>query len=157
MRTSTTIVMPLRAGLIVGEAPGPGQAPGSTFTGPSGERLSRLLGDEWHRVLDGVNLLDHQPLGRGGSEFDLGAARAAASILRRTSPYFRDERLVIFAGKRVARAFGWTFGYFELDAILTGQRLCRAVAVPHPSGRNRWWNDPANARRAAKYFKEILR
>jgi uracil-DNA glycosylase len=155
-------------GIIVGEAPGPGQPDGSVFTGPSGDRLTRLLGRPWRRCLVGYNLLgNRQRLGPGGSEFPAREAAAAARVLADASPWFGGGRAVLLAGKRVAAAFGLREPeYFRVERIRIDrwtsgggadmwERSVVAVVVPHPSGRCRWWNDPRNRRRASRWFRRL--
>jgi hypothetical protein len=78
------------------------------------------------------------------------AARAATSWVET-----HEEDLVLMLGAKVCRAFGvmkpsWLEVY-DLDYARTMQ----GVAVPHPSGLNRWYNDADNVR-AAKYILRAM-
>lgn len=70
---------------------------------------------------------------------------------------FRVPDLVMLAGRRVARAFRMPRAseYFVIDPECKRVAGLPAVIVPHPSGINRWWNEPLN-RRLAKGFLEGL-
>lgn len=58
---------------------------------------------------------------------------------------------VLLMGRGPARALGVAAPYL-VGTVLRGRR---AVVVPHPSGVNRWWNDPANAARATAVLRSI--
>lgn len=61
-------------------------------------------------------------------------------------------RLVVLAGKNVARAFGVRAEYHEW-LVSPG---CRAVVVPHPSGVNRWWNSADNREASRVFWTDLL-
>jgi hypothetical protein len=73
------------------------------------------------------------------------AARAAARLELGDGP-------VILLGKGVAGAFGARADFFEWFEL----RGRRAVVIPHPSGVSRWWNEPANRRRASRFIRSVL-
>lgn len=90
-------------------------------------------------------------------EWNQAAAREAAEGLR---PLL-DGRLVIVLGTQVRTALG-------LDAVepLSYNRFMRDtmrrafwfdwIAFPHPSGRNRWFNDPDNQRAASGVLVDVM-
>lgn len=155
--------------MIVGEAPGPRQEEHAVFTGPSGARLTRLLGRPWTDVMLGVNLLGaRQRLSRGGSEFSVREAAAAARMMMLCSPWFShrsDGKVIVLAGKRVASAFGIDprqVSYFATHQVCWRSSsgglihdFRQVIVIPHPSGRCRWWNDPSNRRVAGRWFREL--
>lgn len=152
--------------LIVGEAPGASSPEWSVLQGPSGARLARLFGRDWREVADAINLLDwHQRADANGeNKFPASEARAAARMLLRVHPGLNGAGLacplVLLLGRRVAHAFGVTgVAYFEATTVWSRTALepvqRPAVVVPHPSGRSRWWNDPANRRTAEAWFKKV--
>lgn len=64
-------------------------------------------------------------------------------------------RRTILLGSRVATAFGMkAYDGFTWNTIL---RDCRVARMPHPSGRNLFWNDPANVARARAFLSEAMR
>ena len=54
----------------------------------------------------------------------------------------------VLLGRRVTKAFGMKPEWFKWVGGI--------VAIPHPSGRNRWWNNKGNRREAKKFFKKLL-
>jgi uracil-DNA glycosylase len=54
---------------------------------------------------------------------------------------------MILLGTRVARAFGMKPSWLRWAGGI--------AVVPHPSGRNRWWNHKKNRRAAKRFFKEL--
>jgi hypothetical protein len=143
---SAVFVQP--AGLLVGEAPGPGHNPRlPLWPHPphmSGGRLHAITGiatGDYLTRLARVNLA-RQPVAR----WRLDAARdRALSIMSQRPPHVR----VVAVGARARDAFDLP-GWFEV----TGDY----VAIPHPSGRNLEYNDPATvaaARRAVRWAAGI--
>ena len=100
-------------------------------------------------AFDLVNLLDRWPGKKGkGDAFPLDEARASARRLN-----LWGKPLVILVGRNVARAFGANSVAY-LEGFLLG--YVNAVVIPHPSGLNRWWNDPANTERARRFMRSLL-
>lgn len=137
--------------MVIGEAPGsagPGILLGGAF-----KRWALILGIDSSEFsgLDCKNLLDHWPGSAGkGSAFPLAEARDAVGRVRASNPWTS----FILVGKRVALAFG-----LRDPALLRwfwSEGAWFAV-VPHPSGINRWYNDPENARAAATFMLETAR
>jgi uracil-DNA glycosylase len=131
---------------IVGEAPSRTSA--RPFDGQSGRRLERLGVD-----LDGValyNVLDEWPgPAHKGSRFRVPDARpAAAALLERLSSHAR----VVVAGHRAAAALGFRERYLVWAPGPTGALW---AVLPHPSGVNRWWNDPENADAARRFLAKL--
>lgn len=141
--------------LIVGEAPNKKGRPGDTsIAGRCGKKLAELCGctlDEYLDVFERRNVLSTYPGASGkGSAFSSPAIKRRATILRRA---FRPGRTVILLGYRSARAFGVKAKYFE--PVKVGSAA--AIVVPHPSGINRWYNDPANVRKMKRFMQGIYR
>lgn len=103
-----------------------------------------------------ANLLGRWPgPARRGSAFPMKEARAAAGAFLEVIDIVRPE-VILLAGRRVAAAFHHNMhhegtDYFE-ELELAGRE---ARVVPHPSGVNRWWNDPANRERARKFLEKL--
>jgi hypothetical protein len=58
----------------------------------------------------------------------------------------QPERVLVLLGRKVAEAFGLAdMPAFSSRQIIGGPRV---VVLPHPSGRNMTWNDPASVARA---------
>ena len=133
--------------LLVGEAPG---RDGATLDDPrsrSGKRLTELGAGG----LPFVNILDEWPgPASKGAGFEWNSPEVQRAVGRKLDGLPRRPALV-FLGLRAARAFDWRGAYFEWGQC----RGRRVVTVPHPSGVNRWWNEPANVRRARRFFGTI--
>ncbi|MCI0632491.1 MAG: hypothetical protein L0206_01015 [Actinobacteria bacterium] len=140
--------------LLIGQAPSATSNPGSPLAGLSGARLARLSGVRLEELLERVearNLLAAYPGkggGRKGDAFPAGAARAEAARVDLVG------RRAIFLGKNVARAFGVSaahpfFAWHD-------HRGARCAVFPHPSGTSRFWNLPANTKRASEFLAAAL-
>ncbi len=132
---------------IVGQAPGPRGLKGRPLEGGASRKFAGLAGvseDEFWRLFRTRNVLPRFPGKNGkGDAFPIDEARRRAASMR-----FRAGR-VILLGQGVARAFG------VRAPPLTWRRVGRRefAVVPHPSGVNRWWNDPKNVRRAKRFLR----
>lgn len=145
--------------LIVGQAPGR-QAVGMEpwIHTRSGQRLAAMLGvptSELLSVVDGANILDRPPVDRGG--FAPGYRPAVEA---------GERLLVAHANRRIVacgRAVAWALGCRHRPALLTSH-LCRLVdgsertiaLLPHPSGANRWWNDPLRRDQATRWLRSVV-
>ncbi len=137
--------------MLVGEAPGPSvvrlRRPGEALTGAAGRRLAALAGVPlvtYLRRTERVNLLDAYP----GERWPSAEARdRARSLLPRLA-----GRTTLLAGRRVAAAFGVDAPWYEWVELDGG----RVAVLPHPSGRSRYWNDPANRDAAAEFLRAAL-
>lgn len=150
--------------LMIGQAPGPSRDP-RPLVGACGGRLADLAGigqPGGHELrlsvyFDRANVLDEylgpHPNG-GGDWFPMPVARAAANKMRAAIsayPY------VVFIGAATAEAFGHKAPFFRWDYGSSGAADTPSVAiVPHPSGVNRWWNEPANPLAAAYFLQELV-
>jgi hypothetical protein len=141
-------------GLMVGESPPRGGlAPGETRSFDRMAEAMDLPRSEFDRVFDLVNLHDHPP-----KRWDPDRARRRAVLL--SWQVCRQRRglydTVFLLGRRVADAFGVpsetplltsllipslsVSAFVEVGAVRG--HVPRAVLLPHPSGRSRWWNSP---------------
>lgn len=129
---------------------------------PAKAGLTGLLRTQHGELFDFVmdtrhaNLLKTWPgAARRGSAFPMAEARVAADAFLEVIEIVQPEAILL-AGRRVAAAFRHHMhhrgtDYFE-HLELEGRE---ARVVPHPSGVNRWWNDPANRERARKFLAEL--
>jgi uracil-DNA glycosylase len=147
--------------LIVGQAPSRETEGKPPFTGKCGAFLAELMGttqDEMLEANEFINVLSHWP-GKGinGDKFPVTEATISAQKLL---PTMRGRR-VILLGANVARAFGAkNFRYFERYEIRNPAKISDTivpfmVVVPHPSGRNRYWNKPEHRENAKKFFRYL--
>lgn len=136
-----------------------GPAPGASWTDDSvplggrvGKKLGGLMGvrrlDFLHRF-DTANILDEYPGKSGGGDaFPMQKARETASAMD-----FSKYDLVVMLGRGVQTALGFrSLDWFEKRE----KNGVAFVAFPHPSGRNRWWNDSANVEKASRFLREEL-
>ncbi len=141
-------VWPKHKVVLVGESP-PRIVGAPLFSGPSGRRLIEAsgLGPLGYVAAFGrLNLLERHPGSAGkGSLFPLEEAREA---VEEVAPAL-EGRFVVLLGGRVASAFRFGLPYFEVGRW----RGSSCLAVPHPSGVNRWWNEPANVAR----FRSVMK
>lgn len=110
----------------------------------SRSRLSSL-GVRWEEA-DSLNLM---PPSRDRSWCRRYASEVADLLL----PSLRG-RLVLACGRRPVAAFGVKESRWG-DATTVGG--VRVVLLPHPSGLNRFWNDPADVDRLASRLRVLLR
>ena len=140
--------------LLIGQAPSKSGVSAHPLEGRIGKKIADLAGIPMARYMtetDRANVLDHWP-GRSekGDTFPMREARDAAT----KKVFMLKGRRVIFVGKATASAFGVHAEYLEWQQSPT--LGCRFAILPHPSGIVRWWNDPANARLAAKFLREVF-
>jgi uracil-DNA glycosylase len=137
--------------LLIGQAPSritDGKLP---FSGRSGLFLARLLGIE-HEQLSELfelrNLIARWPGKDGkGDLFPLAVARLEADAVPIAG------RTVVLAGTQVATAFGVA----KLDRLVWHRlRGAKIGIIPHPSGLNRWWNEPENRDAARRFLRSCL-
>jgi len=132
--------------VLVGQAPSMrgSEVCRAALGGPVGRKLMEVLGCDLRSYVRGfrrLNLVQSFP-GRtnGADAFDAAEAGMAWARLRENVA----QRMVVLLGAKVAdvatvglwRAHGWCAPFDHLQV--------RMMVVPHPSGLNRWWNDPAN-------------
>lgn len=137
--------------LLVGEAPGREsirERPSLALTGPSGKNICSLAGWEWEcflRWTERMNLfLDPQP-----TWHPRWARESAIEMM----PLFRNRRVVLF-GAKVAEAFALSSQpHYEWMEF---QGNAAVALVPHPSGRNRAWNDAEERARAHDFLGGLL-
>jgi hypothetical protein len=139
--------------LIVGEAPSKNEIVPTPIEGRVGRRLARCAGlsfDEFIDRFDRMNLLSvRQDTQEKGFVFD---SRAAGIVARELRERLEPGRTVLLLGHRVADAFGIKGEYFATFAP-PGEAVY--YVLPHPSGVNHWWNDPANVEKMNAFMHEI--
>ena len=133
--------------LIIGEQPGKNE-------GRIGHRLAAFAGISFGEFMDTferMNLLQVRAEYSGKNmAFSVAEARTHADIVRRK---LQPEQLVLVLGKRAAEALGLVEEYFMLQNV----NGALVYVVPHPSGANRWFNDPANSEQMIMFMHEFVR
>ena len=151
---------------IVGQAPSR-QGDGRAFSGPSGDRLVKLLGVEsyldLYRIAHLENLLTEVqrklPDGRG-DHFDLIEARANAKMSLQVMLFLNRNTQVIACGHKVYKAYTGRKGeYFKGVRVKTSvYNPVHTVDIwcfPHPSGASPFWNERENVIQAAKFIRRV--
>lgn len=105
-----------------------------------------------------ANLLSRYAGGSGsGDAFPMVVAKANAMKITT----LLDGRVVVFLGRQVAEAFGCRRPWFDWEegSFLVGDRTARFryAIMPHPSGRNRFWNDPQHIQEAREFMSELMK
>lgn len=135
--------------VVIGEAPGhePYVIKSLAVMGNTGRNLADIAGWPWGRYVaqtDRRNLFDTPQ-----AAWD---TRAAAESAQRIEATLRQCQ-VLLLGVRVAHAFSYDdVGNYEWEQ--RGRILF--ARIPHPSGRNRMWNDPMERARAYKFLHGLI-
>lgn len=66
----------------------------------------------------------------------------------------REDGVLILLGNRVAAQFGVKYRQWVFSTVRYGCSGHRMVILPHPSGKNRAWNDPLALRQAQAALRE---
>jgi hypothetical protein len=146
---------------LVGEAPGPRtRADCPFYPYPSRSAAGRLLTYlGWSRsryllTFARMNLLAEWP----GEHFPIGRARECVP----NAVEVMYPRPMLLMGRGVAAAFGvsmlpiLTLVEVVLPRGREGPVPAKVAVVPHTSGRNPWYNDPANQRRVKDFIEALL-
>lgn len=104
------------------------------------------IGIDWHSARC-FNLLPPSPV---VGEWDAAAAAEVAGLLD-----FSPHQVVFAAGARVLVALGSSAKLSDRLGLLTFTKCATVVPVPHPSGLNRFWNDPAVVRSLREKISRI--
>lgn len=147
--------------LLTGQSPGPNTRPElPLFCLPktsAGGRLQELTGLTRGRYLAGfqrMNLLyEHPGRHKRDDKFPVREARVAANAVK---PLLEGRR-VIFIGRKVGDAFGYgsqvapwhEWGYCPKWSFTY-------ACVPHPSGRNHWYNNQLNRDVASEFWRVLI-
>lgn len=144
--------------LIIGQAPARGNDDKPAFHGKSGARLAQLAGvgttgEDLLYHFDTVNLLPRWPGKVGkGDVFDMKVAKLYAGelihVLKQEQP-----RIILLMGRKVRKAMGIN-GHWEYLELIEAWGH-KVYIFPHPSGVNRWWNDPLNYIRASMFLTMV--
>lgn len=139
---------------LVGEAPGPRtHSDLPLYPAPERSAAGRLCGmlgmgrAGYLRHFARANLLDRYP----GPTYPVMEAREKAEeVASRLAP-----RPLILLGRGVAQAFRFPLGeHMVWHDYLLGSTLVRAATLPHPSGRNLFYNHPANRQLVGQWLRE---
>lgn len=137
--------------LFIGQGPAKDAEPYRPLEGHNAEKLARLLGilpahfvNRYARIN-----LNSEWIGKvgKGDVFDLAEGRRAAAVLLQGS-----WTHYVLLGKQVAKSFDVREGF--LETVHHGRK--HFFILPHPSGINRWWNEPENVTSAGIELRRFL-
>lgn len=148
---------------FIGEAPGPHSGENCPLwpvgQGTAGYRLCKMTGLSRRAYLHETSRLNLLPWYSPHWRSD--DAQAAAGNIRGSNLFV--GRSVILVGRRVYDAFfpmsnDWLlFEWMPLSGIATSGLWCaRLACIPHPSGRNRAWNDPEVRAQCEEFLRGVL-
>lgn len=109
-----------------------------------------------------MNLLARQP--RREARWDAAAKTLAWSSAHALTSWARwvapEVVMIVMCGKRVCDSFGFEYDPCTFGTVTGDTRArnayCLTLVVPHPSGMNRWWNEPENVHAARRACAEAL-
>lgn len=138
--------------LIIGQAPSMEHGEDEALSGRSGARLASFCGmtlEQFMAMFDRENLVRTFP-GKAGKGDRFPSRNEAAGLTERFRTVVVGRRVVVL-GFSVAAAFGLT-----MPALTFAPHWGAQFAFcPHPSGVNRWWNEPANLERATTFWRDL--
>jgi hypothetical protein len=125
------------------------------ITGAIGKKIGAMLdmsGGEIFRSRYARKNLNARWNGKNGKGDVFNRAEGSTNARRLMSDPFTHYVLL---GGEVARAFGMNNNeWLSVVTDLPGDR--HFLIFPHPSGINRWWNEPGNAERARAAIRNFL-
>jgi uracil-DNA glycosylase len=143
--------------LLLGEAPARDGDPARPLARRPARRVCALLGwddgpDPYARLLSAFDVLN--AIERREDAYPWSAPRARDRWRRWVADRGPDApRVVVCLGRRAAAAVGHDGDWYEWRSL-----AARDVAlVPHPSGLNHAWNDPATGGRVRAVLEDALR
>lgn len=119
--------------------------------GGSGWRLAKLLGVTPQDLQNHPSILLTNLFKTPQKEWNRRIAMQSADAL--TAKQNEFARLWIYLGQRVADAF--YFDYAPLDAVWATGNVA-LIMIPHPSGRNLFWNSEYRRRKAKKILTALI-
>lgn len=131
--------------LIIGEAPSLHGDPAVPLEGSVGKRLAEYAGLTWS---DYLALTERRNIFQEPVEWSRVEAKGRAEVM---FPQLLG-RHVILLGQRVADAFA--FHWPLLNWVSVGG--VTVAIVPHPSGKNLWWNEPENRSQARRFLRSAF-
>lgn len=147
--------LPMPSGLLVGEQPKPGGNPKLPLwpfpPNSAGARLFQLSGMslmEYFKRLARVNM-SRDVVARWNADW----ARRRADWILTSLP---DGARVVACGAKARNAFGIADWFSRQDVTVDGKKI-HLVAIPHPSGRSREYNEESTRARARMWIRWAAR
>lgn len=138
--------------IFIGQQPAGPSQPHEALTGISGRRLAKLVGIPYERFLlhPRMNVNARFPGARNGrgDGFDIVEGKKRAEEIR---DILREGDVAVLCGLRVAKVFG--LGSYKPMTICV-YRGVWYLMMPHPSGRNRYWNSKEHREYCVQLFAQ---
>lgn len=144
---------------MIGESPGTGYPDEPVLGGRFSKKMAKVMSIEEPIFLSMFirsNLIDF-PV----KDWNTASRILAKHTISLVEP-FLDQRIVFLAGRRVAAEFGVVdVDYYRevahMKTLPCGNDVTYGtIVIPHPSGRNRWWNDRNNTAEAKRFWRDWL-
>ncbi len=125
--------------IFVGQQPSKASQPAEALAGIAGRRLAKLIGIPYQRYLMHyrVNVNARFPGAKNGKGDGFDMLEGVGKAKELTDLTF-DEDLIVLCGARGTRVFGLPYEPMKIVVL----RGIKHLILPHPSGRNRYWNHP---------------
>jgi hypothetical protein len=134
--------------IFVGEVTNPpGLEPRLALTGESGKHLARLAGVPFPAILR-YRRMNVDETGTA----DQATRREAA---RRIEESATPGDAIVMLGLAAQKAFGFGRDLTPFSRAINSMGVT-LIAFPHPSGRNRYWNDPGAETEASVHLQAII-
>lgn len=124
----------------------------------TGGRLASLIGITPERYMEAFDRVNVYPLPHPTTVFDLAPyAENLCGVLRGRQVVLLGHETASSFGLRDYRFMSWKAGTPGLIHYRSGQNPPFDWAVvPHPSGRNRWYNDLENVKQVKDFFQSLI-
>lgn len=113
--------------------------------GATNERLAQLIGVSADQLMDAVLWLNL---------WEYPGTRAERYV-RLVEEAADDRDAIVLLGRRVQHAFGLDHAAPFSTVTRNAGRGPVIISIPHPSGLNRWWNDPDHQDDAAIALRAV--
>lgn len=147
MAGAGAVYKPAKSGPAIVWGEMPNAAGAVAYETRSGRRMQQLTGRylEWQNIFT-VN-----------RKWSTMAARRRVVAWTQHPERVDGSQVLLLLGNRVARAFDLPSDVEWLEWYRSPTHAHPMIAVPHPSGRNRWWNDMDNVAEARRLLREVAR
>lgn len=139
--------------LLIGQAPSRTSQGKLPFSGQSGKRLADLAvipQKDLKNYFKMINVFDYWP-GRSGK----GDAFPRDKIPDKLRKMVASYSATIFVGRGVADRFKFNPPEYLIWYSYPHRKQAASI-LPHPSGVNRWYNDPQNLKDAQMFLRGII-
>ena len=134
--------------VLIGQAPSRTGKPSRPLASAKLAAICGLTTGQYLKKFRRLNVFNIWPGKNGkGDAFPLARARTRAARLAKNLICGQT----VFVGIKTAEAFSFKSAPLRWRKFNGG----KAAILPHPSGINRWWNDPDNKKRAKRFMRAL--